>query len=129
VVARKKTQDGREALEVEGLIQEGLQKTVFYFKLGILIGVELQYQSETWPEEKYNSLMGDLQRRISERYGPPKEGLKQKLGNAISSVKSSDIKTIYEWRVKASSMQLLRIASLGADKKKSFCVILDYIAY
>lgn len=68
IVARR-TVEGREAWEVEGLVQAGLKRTVFYFVGGELVEVELQYQKEEWDEAKYDGFMGDIRRRLEQRYG------------------------------------------------------------
>ncbi len=68
IVARRTVQ-GREAWDVEGLVQAGLKRTVFYFIGGELVEVELQYQREDWDEAKYDGFMGDVRRRLEQRYG------------------------------------------------------------
>jgi hypothetical protein len=68
IVTRRNIQ-GREAWEVEGLLQAGLKRTVFYFIGGELVEVELQYQKEDWDEAKYDGFMGDVRRKLEERYG------------------------------------------------------------
>ena len=68
VVARRII-EGREAWDVEGLIQAGLKRTVFYFVSGELVEVELQYQKDDWDESKYDGFMGDVRRRLEQRYG------------------------------------------------------------
>jgi hypothetical protein len=69
IVTRRNIQ-GREAWEVEGLLQAGLKRTVFYFIGGELVEVELQYQKEEWDEAKYDGFMGDVRRKLEDRYGP-----------------------------------------------------------
>lgn len=69
IVDRRRTLDGREAWDVEGLVQTGLRRTVFYFKRGELNEVELQYQKDDWDEAKYDDFMGQVRRRIEQRYG------------------------------------------------------------
>ena len=69
IVDRRRTQDGRDAWDVEGLVQTGLRRTVFYFKRGELNEVELQYQKEEWDDAKYDDFMGQVRRRIEQRYG------------------------------------------------------------
>ena len=59
----------REAWDVEGLMQAGLKRTVFYFISGALVEVELQYQKDEWDEAKYDGFMGDVRRRLEQRYG------------------------------------------------------------
>lgn len=59
----------REAWTVEGLLQTGLKRTVFYFKNGALVEVELQYQGENWDTAKYDDFMTAVRRRIEQKYG------------------------------------------------------------
>lgn len=68
IIARR-TVEGREAWDVEGLVQSGLKRTVFYFSAGELVEVELQYQKDEWDEAKYDGFMGDVRRRLEQRYG------------------------------------------------------------
>ena len=68
IVARRNV-EGREAWDVEGLVQVGLKRTVFYFIGGELVEVELQYQKPDWDETKYDGFMGDVRRRLEQRYG------------------------------------------------------------
>ena len=59
----------REAWTVEGLLQQGLKRTVFYFKNGALVEVELQYQSPDWDIFKYDDFMSAVRKRIEQKYG------------------------------------------------------------
>lgn len=68
IISRRNV-DGREAWDVEGLVQVGLKRTVFYFVSGELVEVELQYQKDEWDETKYDGFMGDVRRRLEQRYG------------------------------------------------------------
>jgi len=61
--------DGKEAWEVEGLLQTGLKRTIFYFHRGELVEVELQYQQEGWDDTRYTNLMGDVRKRLEQKYG------------------------------------------------------------
>ena len=61
--------EGREAWTVEGLIQQGLRRTVFYFRDGQLVEVELQYQSPDWDVAKYDDFMAQVRRRIEQKFG------------------------------------------------------------
>src|ERR1700678_2347447 len=54
--------EGRQAWTVEGLIQTGLKRTVFYFRDSQLVEVELQYQSPDWDVAKYNDFMAQVRR-------------------------------------------------------------------
>src|SRR5687768_14898119 len=69
VVERRQLDDGRERWDVDGLIQTGLKRTVFYFKSGQLVEVELQYQRDDWDQAKYDDYMGQVRRAIERRYG------------------------------------------------------------
>jgi hypothetical protein len=68
VVDKHMVQD-REAWTVEGLLQPGLKRTVFYFKSGMLVEVELQYQGQDWDIVKYDDFMSAVRRRIEQKYG------------------------------------------------------------
>jgi len=61
--------EGRQAWTVEGLIQTGLKRTVFYFREGQLVEVELQYQSPDWDVAKYDDFMAQVRRRIEQKFG------------------------------------------------------------
>jgi hypothetical protein len=69
IVGRRPTRDGGEAWDVEGIVQDGLKRTIFYFRAGALVGVELQYSSERWPQEKYDDFMGRWRRTLEQSYG------------------------------------------------------------
>ena len=61
--------DGRQAWTVEGLLQTGLKRTVFYFRDSELVEVELQYQSPDWDVAKYDDFMAQVRRRIEQKFG------------------------------------------------------------
>ncbi len=69
VVDRHAVSDGTKAWEVEGIVQEGLKRTVFYFRDSMLVGVELQYRNDAWSQEKYDEFMGRWRRTLEQRYG------------------------------------------------------------
>ncbi|MEK0447604.1 MAG: hypothetical protein RLZZ399_2925 [Verrucomicrobiota bacterium] len=126
VTARRMARGNREAVEVEGLLQEGLKKTIFYFKQGSLTGVELQYQSDDWAEEKYNTLMGDLRRRISERYGDGQQIARRTEQVGINNV--TQTVAGYKWTVNATTMQLVYFSA--TDSKHAFrTVSVHYTAH
>jgi hypothetical protein len=68
-IVQRRNIEGREAWDVEGLLQAGLRRTVFYFQGGELVEVELQYQKDDWDEAKYDGFMGDVRKRLEQRYG------------------------------------------------------------
>ncbi len=69
VVAKYPSRDGGETWEVDGIIQEGLKRTLFYFRAAALVGVELQYRSEGWSQAKYDEFMGRWRQSLEKRYG------------------------------------------------------------
>ncbi|HEV3408683.1 MAG TPA: hypothetical protein VG095_00180, partial [Chthoniobacterales bacterium] len=54
IVSREK-KEKREVWTVEGLVQPGLKRTIFEFKEGFLVEVELQYEYDKWTIENYNN--------------------------------------------------------------------------
>jgi hypothetical protein len=68
-IVDRRSVDGREVWDVEGIVQEGLRRTVFSFKNGELVEVEFQYHKPEWPESKYDAFMGDVRRRLEQLYG------------------------------------------------------------
>ena len=70
IVEKRKMEGGRDAWHVEGLVQTGLKRTVFYFRASGLYEVELQYQRQDWDQAKYDEYMGQIRRSIEKRFGP-----------------------------------------------------------
>jgi hypothetical protein len=70
IVEKRKVEGGRDAWDVEGLVQTGLKRTVFYFRPSGLCEVELQYQRQDWDQTKYDEYMGQIRRSIEKRFGP-----------------------------------------------------------
>ena len=69
IVERRKLPDGREAWHVEGLVQQGLKRTVFYFRASEMVEVELQYQKEDWDQSQYDAYMSQVRSVLDRRYG------------------------------------------------------------
>lgn len=113
VVNRRMARGNREAIEVENLPQDGLQKTIFYFKLGALVGAELQYRSESWTDEQFNEKMSDLRRLISKTYGEgePIARSTEKVG----SIGVTQTLTGYRWTVGSTNMMLVYFAATDAN--------------
>jgi hypothetical protein len=63
---------GRAVMEAEGLGVGDtlLRKSLFTFKEGSLVEVELQYGDPSWDSEKTLDFFDRTRRRIDERYGP-----------------------------------------------------------
>lgn len=60
----------REVLVVEGIVQEGLKRTLFYFTNGGLSEVELQYDREGWDDAKVDAWVATIKREADKKYGP-----------------------------------------------------------
>jgi len=106
--------DGKEAWEVEGLLQTGLRRTVFYFHRGELVEVELQYQQDGWDDNRYTVLMGDVRKRLEQRYG---EG--QLIARRTEQAPQSDVtqKIIgYKWNQNNTAIELVYFAASNASQ-------------
>lgn len=68
VVEDKKAGD-REVLVVEGIVQDGLKRTLFYFSEGGLSEVELQYDRVGWDESRVASWVSTIKRQADKKYG------------------------------------------------------------
>lgn len=60
----------REVMVVEGIVQEGLKRTLFYFSQGGLSEVELQYDREGWDEARVATWVASIKRQADQKYGP-----------------------------------------------------------
>jgi hypothetical protein len=111
IVARRNV-EGREAWDVEGLLQVGLKRTVFYFIGGELVEVELQYQSDEWDETKYDNFMGDVRRKLDQRYGQ---------GQLIARKKEPDgaiMQTLvgWKWNQNNTAIELVYFCAQGPSQ-------------
>ena len=111
--------DDREAWVVEGLVQQGLKRTVFYFKNGGMVEVELQYQDDTWDNQKYDEFMASVRRKVEARFGP---------GQLIarSTTPDGDVtQTVvgYKWTLNTTLIQLFYYsAEKGTDKYRTVSI-------
>ena len=81
-IVSRRTVEGREAWQVEGLKRQGLRRAVFYFKGNLLDEVELQYDSPSWDAWRYKSFLSQLRQRIEAKYGKGQVIAKSKKPNA-----------------------------------------------
>ncbi|MEI6560916.1 MAG: hypothetical protein WCO68_02410 [Verrucomicrobiota bacterium] len=102
-IVEKRVVGGREAWEVEGLIQSNLHRTVFFFRNDGLVAVELQYQNNSWLDAEYNSFMGQLRIIQENKFGPGKLIARSKTtqGDVVETV------TGYEWVQPENAVQLI----------------------
>ena len=71
ITARDK-KENHEVWTVEGLVHPGLRRTLFTFRDGVLIEVELQYEYEGRGVEWFNDRMGEIRRYFDGKYGTGK---------------------------------------------------------
>lgn len=69
-VIEERTSGTRNVIVVEGIVQEGLKRTLFYFSNGGLSEVELQYDREGWDETRVASWVATIKRQADIKYGP-----------------------------------------------------------
>jgi hypothetical protein len=113
-IVDRRNVDGREAWDVEGLIQTGLKRTVFYFQRGELVEVELQYQKEEWNDSQYDSFMGDVRKRLEQKYGAG-----QLVAKRTEQEPSTDVtKKIvgYKWNQNNTAIELVYFAATSASQ-------------
>ena len=101
IVAREK-KEKRDVWTVEGLVQPGLRRTLFMFRDGFLVEVELQYEYPDWTIERYNERMGEIRRYFDAKFGT---------GKLVSRSRDTDsdvIQTLvgYQWIVGGTMLEL-----------------------
>lgn len=68
-VTGERTLGRRDVLSVEGIVQEGLKRTLFYFTENGLSEVELQYEREGWDDARVAAWVGSIKRQADLKYG------------------------------------------------------------
>jgi hypothetical protein len=101
-IVTRETKEKREVWTVEGLVQPGLKRTLFKFKEGFLVEVELQYEYDKWSIEDYNNRMGEIRRYFDGKFGT---------GKLVSRTRDTDsdvIQTLvgYQWIVSGTMLEL-----------------------
>jgi hypothetical protein len=101
-IITKEKKEKRNVWTVEGLIQPGLKRTLFGFKEGFLVDVELQYEYPDWSIERYNDRMGEIRRYFDAKFGT---------GKLVSRSRDTDsdvIQTLvgYQWIVGGTMLEL-----------------------
>jgi hypothetical protein len=101
-IVTKEKKDKREVWTVEGLVQPGLKRTLFAFKEGFLVEVELQYEYDKWTIENYNDRMGEIRRYFDAKFGT---------GKLVSRTRDTDsdvVQTLvgYQWIVGGTMLEL-----------------------
>jgi hypothetical protein len=101
-IVTKERKEKRDVWTVEGLVQPGLKRTLFTFKEGFLVEVELQYEYPDWSIERYNDRMGEIRRYFDAKFGT---------GKLVSRSRDTDsdvIQTLvgYQWIVGGTMLEL-----------------------
>jgi hypothetical protein len=101
-IVTREPKEKREVWTVEGLVQPGLKRTLFEFKEGFLVEVELQYEYDKWSIENYNSRMGEIRRYFDGKFGT---------GKLVSRTRDTDsdvVQTLvgYQWMVGGTMLEL-----------------------
>ena len=101
IVTREK-KEKRDIWTVEGLVQPGLRRTLFTFRDGFLVEVELQYEYPDWTIERYNDRMGEIRRYFDQKFGTGK------LVSRSRDTESDVIQTLvgYQWIVGGTMLEL-----------------------
>jgi TPR repeat protein len=103
---------------VEGLVQPGLNRAVFIFDKNALSEVDLEYQYDSWPAERYRKQIEELRTIFDLRYGKKQHAE----AFAMNANPNSDENRIgYTWRLTNSSIQIA-CRSLTAPTDKKFSV-------
>ena len=114
VVQRRAVRGGKEAWDIEGIAADqmpGLKKSVFSFKQGVLVGIELQYSDDKWPEDQYGEMMSEFRKRINERYG---EGqLLARKTEELGEIRQTIVG--HKWQVANTSLKLVYFSAV--DKR------------
>ncbi len=122
IVSRDR-KDKRETWTVEGLVQPGLKRTLFTFRDGFLVEVELQYEYPDWTIERYNERMGEIRRYFDAKFGT---------GKLVSRTRDTDsdvIQTLvgYQWIVGGTMLELFYF-SAQRDKDLFRSITVSYKA-
>ena len=114
VVQRRAVRGGKEAWDIEGIAVDqmpGLRRSVFSFKQGLLVGIELQYSDEKWPEDQYGEMMSEFRKRINERYG---EGqLLARKTEELGDIRQTIVG--HKWQIANTALKLVYFSAV--DKK------------
>jgi hypothetical protein len=101
-IVSKERKEKKDVWTVEGLVQPGLRRTLFLFRDGFLVEVELQYEYPDWTIERYNERMGEIRRYFDAKFGT---------GKLVSRSRDTDsdvIQTLvgYQWIVGGTMLEL-----------------------
>jgi hypothetical protein len=111
-IVERRHLEGREVWEVSGILSNDLQRTLFYFTNDQLVEVELQYKTTDWDEEKYNTFMGDVRRKLELKYGEPELIAKREepLGDVMQKVVG------WKWNRNSAAIELFYFSAQNATQ-------------
>lgn len=117
VVERVPTGAGVERWSVEGIPQDGLQRAIFTFDGGQLLGVELQYGSEEWDAQTYDEFMRRVRARLDADHGSGRLLVRQRIPS------EAVLKTMvgYAWAGGSQSVSLIYFAA--QDERNLFRLV------
>ncbi|MEQ1862760.1 MAG: hypothetical protein ABMA13_22800 [Chthoniobacteraceae bacterium] len=107
IVEKRAVQGGLEAWDVDGLVQTGLKRTVFYFRTDALAEVELIYHSDGWDQRKYDDFMGAVRLQLKSRYGEGQQLVRktEPVGDVVQTVVG------YKWNQNNAAVELYYFAA------------------
>src|SRR6476619_3296557 len=122
-IVTREQKEKRDVWTVEGLVQPGLKRTLFEFKEGFLVQVELHYEYDKWTIENYNDRMGEIRRYFDGKFGT---------GKLVSRSRDTDsdvIQTLvgYQWIVGGTMLELFYF-SAQRDKNVFRSITVSYNA-
>lgn len=108
----RRTNEKYEVWYVEGIVQTGLRRSLFYLQQNQLVQVELQYESPDWDTDKYESFMGSIRQRLDVKYGPGELMVRSK----APKEKVTQTLVGYKWAKSRSSVQLVYFSAENAQQ-------------
>lgn len=111
-IVDKSNAENREVWTVEGIVQTGLRRTLFYLQKDQLVQVELQYESPQWDTQKYESFMASIRQRLDTKYGSGELLVRSK----APQEKVTQTLVGYKWAKPRSSIKLIYFAAEKGDQ-------------
>ncbi len=112
-VVDRRLAGSREMLTVEGIVQPGLQQTVFYFEQGGLNEVELRYRREDWDDARQLAWVEQIRRTAESKYGPGRVFLDEATSDNGVEGRAKG----YEWVQNFASLRLVFFTAVKEDLK------------
>ena len=106
-IVERRVLEGRDMWVVEGLVQTNLKRTVFYFRNGGLVEVELRYQNSDWVDTEYNTFLAQLRSKIESRFGQGKLIARSK--TPVNDVTQTLVG--YRWEKVSTIMEIIYFAA------------------